>query len=164
MSLGYADSNQDQIQESGFKERLLATIPITIAKITRFEDLLEDVPTRQTYSSTDRRSKISAEVLADRFGIGIDRANANLKSTLQRGTRSAILPIIRRYRADIRYGVKRLKGKFSADTLCGKSKSLRRNAATQVYSHKCGFTNVYHMDKANNENIGHSLGAFISEF
>ena len=27
-----------------------------------------------------------------------------------------------------------------------------------------GVTTVYHMDKANNENIGHSLGTFISEF
>ena len=48
--------------------------------------------------------------------------------------------------------------------LNAKSKSLRSNAATQVYSHKFGFTTVYHMDKANNENIGNSLGEFASEF
>ena len=98
VSLVSADSTRDQIKEPGFKEQLLATIPRTISK------------TSQTYSSTDRHSKISAEVLADRFGIGIDRANTTLKATLQRGTRSAILPIIRRYRSDIQYGFKRLKG------------------------------------------------------
>ena len=57
-----------------------------------------------------------------------------------------------------------MKGKFYTDTLLGKSKSLRRNATTQVNSHKCGFITVYHMDKANNENIEHILGAIISEF
>ena len=38
------------------------------------------------------------------------------------------------------------------------------NAATQTYIHKCGFTTIYHMNKANNENIGHSLCAFISKY
>ena len=125
---------------------------------------MEDIPTSKTYSSTDRHSKISAEVLADRFGIRIDRANATLKATVQRGTRSDILTISWRYRADRQFGVKRLKGKFYIDTLWLKSKSFQSNVATQVYSHKCGFTTVYHMDKANNENIGNILGAFIIEF
>ena len=112
MSLGSAESTRDQIQEPGFKEQLLATTPRKISKTTRLDDALGDIPTRQTYSSTDRHSKISAEVLADQFGIGIDRANATLKATLQRGTRSAIIPISRRFRADRQFGVKRLKGFF----------------------------------------------------
>ena len=153
VSLGSADSTQDQVQEPGFKEHLLATRPRTISKTTRFDDALEDIPTSQTYSLTDRHYKISAEVLADRFIIGIDRENATLKSTLQRGTGSAILPIRRRYRADRQYGVKQLKGKFSTNTIRGKSKSIQSKAITQVYSHKFGFTTVYHIDKANNENF-----------
>ena len=68
------------------------------------------------------------------------------------------------YRTDRQYGVKRLKGKFSTDTLGEESKSLRSNATTQVYSHNCGVTTVYHMNKANNENIRYIIGAFISEF
>ena len=40
VSLVSANSNRDQIQESGFKEHLLATIPRTISKTTRFEDAL----------------------------------------------------------------------------------------------------------------------------
>ena len=79
---------------------MLATIPITIVKTTRFDNALKDITTRQTYSSTDRHSKISAEVVAGQFGIGIDRVNATLKATLQRGMRSNILLIRRRYRSD----------------------------------------------------------------
>ena len=48
MSLGYANSTWDQIQEPVFEEQLLATIPGTISKTTRFDDALEDIPTRQT--------------------------------------------------------------------------------------------------------------------
>ena len=65
VSLGSSDSTRDQIQEPEFKEQLLATIPRTISKTTRFENALVYIPTRQTYSSTDRYYKISAEVLAD---------------------------------------------------------------------------------------------------
>ena len=65
VSLGSADFTRDQIQEPGFKEQLIAKIPRTIYKTTRFDDALEDIPTRQTYSLTDRHSKISAEVLSD---------------------------------------------------------------------------------------------------
>ena len=65
--------------------------------MARYDDSLEDIPTRQTYTSTEMHVKISAEVLADRFGIGLERAIQTLKANTQRGTRSALLPISRRY-------------------------------------------------------------------
>ena len=92
MSLGYSDSTRGQIQEPGFKEQFLATIPRTISKTTRFEDALEDIPTRQTYSSTDRHSKISSGVLADRFGIGTNRENATLKSNVTKRNEISYTP------------------------------------------------------------------------
>ena len=48
-----------------------------------------------------------AEDLTGRFCIGIERANATLRVTHQRGTRSTILPILRRYRADYRFDFKK---------------------------------------------------------
>jgi hypothetical protein len=59
-----------------------------------------DIPSRRTFVSTERHEKVSAELLADRFGIGTKRAQRTLRVTTQRGVRSAILPISRRYRAD----------------------------------------------------------------
>ena len=79
-----------------------------------------------------------------------------LRETRQRGTRSAILPIGRRYRADRMYDVKRLNGQFSTDTLYGNVTSLRGNKASQIYSHKCGFKTAYHISKVNNEQVGQS--------
>ena len=101
------------------KERLLASLHRVNSQVTRseYDDTLEDLPTRQTYTSKDRHSKISAEVLSHRFGISLDRARATLDATYQRGTRSAILPLSRRYRADRQYLGKRLDASFSTDTL-----------------------------------------------
>ena len=140
--LGSTVSIDQILPEPVFKEKMLTLLPQKIAQPTRFDDALEDLPTRHNYSSTERHTKISAEVIEDRFGIVFKRENANLKETLQRGTRLSMLLIIRRYIEDRQYGFKTLKRKYSTNTLWGKSKSLRRNYKTQVYINKCGFTTV----------------------
>ena len=66
---------------SGLKEKLAALVPRYIAEVTRYDDSLEDIPTRQTYMSNERHVKMSAEVLADRFGIGLKRARAESKDS-----------------------------------------------------------------------------------
>ena len=60
-----------------------------------YEEDLGDIPPRRTYTSTDRHTKATAEAIADRFGIGIERGRATMSATTQRGARSAILPISR---------------------------------------------------------------------
>ena len=107
---------------------------------------------------------MSAEVLADRFGIGLERARQTLKTTTQRGTSSALLPISRRYRADRQFGVKRLNGKFATDTIWAKSRTLRSNMASQIYSHKCGFNTAYQLQSASGDNVGYTLSQFVSEY
>ena len=92
---------------------------------------------------------MSAEVLADRFGIGLERARQILKATTQRVIRSALLPISRRYLADRQFGVRRLNRKFANNTIWAKSKNLRINVASQIYSNKCGFNVVYYLETVN---------------
>lgn len=147
----------------GLKERLTAKIS-QISETSRYETTLEDIPTQQTYTSYERHVKASSEVLADRFAIGIERAKAKMRATLQRGVRSTILPLSRQYRADRQFGVKRLNGKFATGTLWSKIKSLRGSAAMQIYSNKCGFNKVYTLRKTDNESVGNSLKAFISDY
>ena len=74
------------------------------------------MPARRTFVSDERHVKVSAELIAERFGIGPARAQRTLRVTTQRGIQSAILPISRRYRADRVFGVRRLNGKFATDT------------------------------------------------
>ena len=56
----------------GLKEKLPALVSRYGAEVDRYDETLEDVLTRQTYTPTERHRKVSAEVLADRFGIGLD--------------------------------------------------------------------------------------------
>ena len=146
------------------KELMIKAMPRAIAEVSRFDEALEDLPTRQSYTSHERHAKISVEVLADRFGIVLDRAKTTLRVTLQRSMRSALIPLSRRYIADRQYGVKRLNDKFATDTMWSKHRSLRSNIATQIFSHKCGFSKPYHLDKAENENVGYALRSFVSDF
>ena len=126
-------------------------------------DLL-DVPVRDTYTSTERHLNLSTDLVAQRFGIGRERARETLNATIQRGTRSAILPIGRRYRADRRFGVRRLLGKFATDTFYSKTRSLRGNIAAQLFGHKCGLSAVYPIPKADNTHVAQSLSSFITDF
>ena len=123
-----------------------------------------DAPARRTFVSDERHIKLTVEALAEKFGISIPRAQRTLRVTTQRGVRSAILPISRRYRADRMFSVKRLNGKFATDTAYGKVKSLRGNVASQLFSHKCGFKVCYPLQKVDGNNVGDALTQFISDF
>src|SRR5687768_4993040 len=87
-----------------------------------------------------------------------------MKATTQRGTRSAILPISRRYRVDRMFDIRHLNGKFATDTLWSTTKSIRGNIASQIYSHKCGFNVAYHVRAATGDNLGYSIWDFIHKF
>jgi hypothetical protein len=112
---------------------------------SRYEPM--DTPARRTFVSSERHSKVTTELIAERFGISPVRAQRTLRVTTQRGIRSAILPISRRYRADRMFAVKRLHGKFATDTAYGKVKSLRGNVRAQLFTHKRGFKVSYPMQK-----------------
>ena len=59
--------------EPGPKEKTTILVPrYDGAEVASYDETLEDLPTRQTYISTERHRKMSAEVLADRFKIGLD--------------------------------------------------------------------------------------------
>ena len=144
---------------------LLSSFGSVNSQVTRSEcdDALEDIPLRQSCASRDRHSKVSAEVSADGFAIGIDRARTTLEATHQKGTRSAVLPPSRRHRADRQCLGKRLNAGFLTDTLHFKKKSLTGNVGCQIFSHKSGFNAVCHILKSDDEHIGNALEDFISD-
>ena len=144
------------------KERLISKLETS--QVGQVQYNFEDIPEKRTFVSTERHMKLTAESISEKFGIGLARARATLRATTQRGVRSAILPISRRYRADRMFSMKRLNGKFATDTLWYKKKSLISNVATQLYSHKCGFNAAYHLTKANGEQVGYTLNEFIDDY
>jgi hypothetical protein len=123
-----------------------------------------DLPICRTFISTECYSKETADSLAEKFLISPERAKATMNVTTQRGTRSAIMPLARRYRADRYLEVKRLRGKFATDTLFRPCRSLNGNIATQVYTHKMGFNATYHLKRVYGEEVGTSLQDMIHEY
>ena len=85
-------ADYDIYSTTGIVERLIAEV--------RVEDVPSDVPTRRTFVSNERHTQVSPEELSDRWCIGLAQAKNTIKITTQKGVRSAILPLSRRYRAE----------------------------------------------------------------
>jgi uncharacterized membrane protein YgcG len=123
----------------------------------------EDVPARRTFISSERHLAITAENLSDQWSIGLEQARATLRATRQRGTRSAIMPAGRRYRADRQYNLRRLQGRFATDTMYGDIKSIDGKKYAQAYTHKNGFSAVYPIESLTGDAVGETLRNFANE-
>jgi hypothetical protein len=124
----------------------------------------EQIPARRTHINNERHNKLSADTIAELWGIGPKKAKATLRATTQHGIRSAILPLSRRYKADRMYNMKRLQGRFATDTFFSDIKSMHNDTCAQIYSHKTGFAVCYPMKSATGDSIGFSLQDFVHDF
>ena len=121
-----------------------------------------DVPITHTFVSSDRHSDVSPQQLSERWGIGLKAAKETLRKTTQRFLRSAVLPLSRRYRTDMMFERKTLRGQWSTDTMDGRCKSLDGNRYAQVFANKSYFSRIYPMDSK--RKAGDSLRLFCQEF
>ena len=63
-------------------------------------DIMQDVSMPRTFLSKNRHSSTTSEDLSERWVLSISQAELTLKETTQKLTRSAIMPLARRYRDD----------------------------------------------------------------
>ena len=143
------------------KERLIAKV---LTDRYADHDNTESIAARKSYTSKGRHKQLTSNQLAEDWCIGYKRAEVTIKATTQNATRSSILPISRRYRADRRYNVKRLNGKFSTDTIYSNCKSLLQHVSAQVYTAKFGFAAVYPITGFDGATIRVTLKDFISDY
>jgi hypothetical protein len=104
---------------------------------------------------------VSPESLSERWQIGLEVARETIKRTTQRLSRSAVIPLARRYRADRQFQTKRLDGKWATDTMDGRVKSLDGNRDGQVFSNGTFFAEIYPI--ARKKDAGLALKAFVLE-
>jgi len=122
-----------------------------------------DVPGARTFVSNKRHSQVTSEQLSERWNIGLTQAKNTLQVTTQRGIRSAILPLSRRYRTDRMYNQRRLRNqKFYTDTLFGKCKSITNNTCAQIFANESYFVKAYPMEKKSM--AGLALRQFIRDY
>ena len=82
-----------------------------------------------------RHHGISADILARKWGIGIDKKNQTFQSTTQDDVRSALKPLTRRYKTYfLLQKLRRLNCRFYKDTLFAKNKSIVGNTCAQIFT------------------------------
>ena len=99
-------------------------------------------------SSRDRGPVITKEILAKRWGIGLDTAHQTLSTTTQFGVRRVLHPVERRYRtrqSHLRFPT--LNTKFYTDTMFSTTKSLRGHKCAQVFTNGIGYDLFYPLRK-----------------
>jgi hypothetical protein len=107
-------------------------------------------------SASKQKPEISAQELANRWGIGLQLAEQTLKVTTHKFIRSSINPMERRYRTSqqqLRY--KQLggdHGRFYSDTMFAYSKSINNNACGQIFVNNIGFYHFTPMQKESEAN------------
>ena len=93
--------------------------------------------TKKGYATikNERRHLVTSELLARKWGIGLENAKETLKATTQECIRSALLPLTRRYRTYlISQRLRRISRKFYTDTLFEKHKSIIGNTCAQIFT------------------------------
>jgi hypothetical protein len=112
------------------------------------EGMLNSGQIVSTAASKTRHSTISPELLARRWGCGQKTAERALKVTTQKGIRSTVHPLHRRYstkQQQLKYN--RLNTTFYADTLFASQKSLRGYTMSNLFINHKQFMHIAHMDK-----------------
>ena len=133
-----------------------------LAKSDNIDTGTSDVQPSHTFVSSERHSDVSPQQLSERWGIGLKAAQATIKKTTQRFLCSAVLPLSRRYRTDMMFERKTLRGQWSTDTMDGRCKSLDGNKYAQVFANKLYFSRIYPMDSK--KKAGDALRLFCQEF
>lgn len=97
--------------------------------------------------ATKKAPIIEPEVLAKRWGIGLEQAKRTLERTTQRSLRTVAHPSLsRRFRMnDRQLRLHRLAIALFADTMIAKTKSRRGNKYAEVYAATCGWCRAFPM-------------------
>jgi hypothetical protein len=88
------------------------------------------------FLSKDRHSNTTLEDLSEGWGLSVAQAALTLKATTRRLTRSALMPLARRHRADRMFSVNRLEGTFATDTMDMRCKSTHCEKFCQAFANK----------------------------
>ena len=104
---------------------------------------VQDEPQDNIFQSKGHHSTVSPEELSERWQIGIEQARDTIAKTTQRLTRSAVITLARRYKAEIVFQTKSLTDMWVIDTIKGRVKSLDGNRYAEVFSNGTYLAEIY---------------------
>ena len=126
------------------------------------EEPIQDIELPKTFLSANRHSSTKTEDLSERWGLSLAQAALTLKTTTQNITRSALMPLARRYRADSMFNVRHIHGTMSTDTMDARCKSVNGDQYSQVFGNKKFFVKAYPIKKKSDASEG--LEKFVREY
>ena len=123
---------------------------------------MQDLSMPRTFLSKNMNYNTTSEDLSERWGISVSQAALTLKATTQKLTRSAIIPLARRYRADRMFDVRRMHGTMSTDTMNARCQSIHNENYWQVFGNKQLFVEAYPIKKKSDCHLG--LDKLVKEY
>ena len=144
-----------------FNARIMSSsvIPTKIAAGPLSED---EIQPPKTFLSSQRHSNTTPEDLSEVWNISVEQARMTLEATTQHHSRSAIMPLSRRYRMDRMFAPKRLIGEMASDTMDPRCDGMHGNRYCQVFGNKKMFCEAYPIAKKSDCND--ALKQFIREY
>ena len=142
-------------------EDSLRTVSSCYVEQEYHDALTKAVRISQMDTSNSRHPRVTPQDLSRTLRVGLDTATKTLRATTQRGVRTALHPITRRYHVDhLAFNRKRLGSEFYTDGLKSSITSLNGNNYAQVFTNG-KYTAVYPM-KSQRE-AGSKLRAFVED-
>ena len=106
-------------------------------------DTMKDFRIPRMLLSESIHSSTTAEDLSYRWGLSISQATITLKATTQKLTKSAIMSLAQRYRADRMFDVRGIHGIMSTDTMDTRCQSIHDEKHCQLFGNKQLFVEAY---------------------
>ena len=118
----------------------------------------------RTFLSNERHSNTTASDLSKVWSISLEQARMTLNATTQHHSRSAIMPLSRRYRMDCMFEPLRLRSQMSTDTMDPRCDGLHGMRQCQVFGNRNMFAAAYPIKSGKAADIDEALKGFIQDF
>lgn len=144
-----------------FNARIMksSVIPVKISNGPLAEDELRPP---KTFISTERHSNTTPEDLSELWGISVEQARMTLDASTQHHSRSAIMPLSRRYRMDRMFEPKRLRCDMATDTMDPRCNGMHGYRYCQVFGNRKMFAEAIPINRKEDCHV--ALKQFISDY
>ena len=153
------------LTSTGLRTRLISSIAVDrpVSQTSQMAPLPLSKFGGKNVITSNRHHAVTPELLAKKWGCGLQTARNTLRHTTQFGVRSAIGPLTRRYRTDLlQLHHTRLNTTIYTDTMFAKVKSLKGHTCAQVFTDGKGF--IHAIPMKSKKDAGTALRTFIQDF
>ena len=116
----------------------------------------------KTFISSKRHSNTTPEDLSEVWNISVEQAKMTLEATTQHHSRSAVMPLSRRYRMDRMFEPKRLRCEMATDTMDPRCDGMHGTRYCQVFGSRHMFAEAYPITKKSD--CHEALNTFLRDY